>query len=129
MRTQRRAGAATVALEMVANNDLAQRFYEREGFTTTFVQMHGSALNRGLDGHSTVAIISIKRSQSIVGQKRCDCRDKINAETAVRGRLGRLMHLSCVDLSWSSDTEVVAVITVADVSNHHVEEAAIGTLD
>ena len=36
----RQAGATTVALEMVANNDVAQRFYEREGFTTTFVQMH-----------------------------------------------------------------------------------------
>ncbi len=34
------AGARTVALEMVATNDLARRFYEREGFTTTFVQMH-----------------------------------------------------------------------------------------
>ena len=32
--------AATVELEMVANNDVARRFYEREGFTTTFVQMH-----------------------------------------------------------------------------------------
>ena len=29
-----------VALEMVASNDVARRFYEREGFTTTFVQMH-----------------------------------------------------------------------------------------
>jgi len=36
----RQAGATTVALEMVANNDVARRFYEREGFTTTFVQMH-----------------------------------------------------------------------------------------
>ena len=36
----RQAGASTVALEMVANNDVARRFYEREGFTTTFVQMH-----------------------------------------------------------------------------------------
>jgi ribosomal protein S18 acetylase RimI-like enzyme len=25
---------------MVADNDVARRFYEREGFTTTFVQMH-----------------------------------------------------------------------------------------
>jgi hypothetical protein len=32
--------ATTVALEMVANNDVARRFYEREGSTTTFVQMH-----------------------------------------------------------------------------------------
>jgi hypothetical protein len=32
--------ATTVALEMVANNDVARRFYEREGFTTTFDQMH-----------------------------------------------------------------------------------------
>ena len=36
----RQAGATTVALEMVANNAVARRFYEREGFTTTFVQMH-----------------------------------------------------------------------------------------
>ena len=36
----RQAGATTVALEMVANNHLAQKFYEREGFTTTFVQLH-----------------------------------------------------------------------------------------
>jgi ribosomal protein S18 acetylase RimI-like enzyme len=36
----REAGAETVALEMVAGNDVAQKFYEREGFTTTFVQMH-----------------------------------------------------------------------------------------
>jgi GNAT superfamily N-acetyltransferase len=36
----REAGAETVALEMVAGNDVARRFYEREGFTTTFVQMH-----------------------------------------------------------------------------------------
>ena len=34
------AGATTVALEMVSLNDVARRFYEREGFTTTFVQMH-----------------------------------------------------------------------------------------
>ena len=36
----REAGAETVALEMVADNDVARKFYEREGFTTTFVQMH-----------------------------------------------------------------------------------------
>jgi ribosomal protein S18 acetylase RimI-like enzyme len=36
----RRAGATTVALEMIADNGVARRFYEREGFTTTFVQMH-----------------------------------------------------------------------------------------
>jgi GNAT superfamily N-acetyltransferase len=36
----RRVGVATVALEMVADNDLARTFYEREGFTATFVQMH-----------------------------------------------------------------------------------------
>ncbi|MFL6088490.1 MAG: GNAT family N-acetyltransferase [Mycobacterium sp.] len=30
----RQAGATTVALEMVAKNDVARRFYEREGFTT-----------------------------------------------------------------------------------------------
>lgn len=36
----REAGAETVALEMVATNDVARKFYEREGFTTTFVQMH-----------------------------------------------------------------------------------------
>jgi ribosomal protein S18 acetylase RimI-like enzyme len=36
----RQAGATTVALEMVANNDVARNFYEREGFTTTFVRMH-----------------------------------------------------------------------------------------
>ena len=36
----RQAGATTVALEMVATNDVARRFYEQEGFTTTFVQMH-----------------------------------------------------------------------------------------
>jgi ribosomal protein S18 acetylase RimI-like enzyme len=35
----RRAGVTTIALEMVATNQLARRFYEREGFTTTFVQM------------------------------------------------------------------------------------------
>jgi len=35
----RRAGVSTVALELVATNELARRFYEREGFTTTFVQM------------------------------------------------------------------------------------------
>lgn len=38
----REAGASTVALEMVADNEVAQRFYEQEGFTTTFVQMHRS---------------------------------------------------------------------------------------
>lgn len=36
----REAGAETVALEMVAANEVARRFYEREGFTTTFVLMH-----------------------------------------------------------------------------------------
>ncbi len=36
----RDAGATTVALEMIATNDDARRFYDREGFTTTFVQMH-----------------------------------------------------------------------------------------
>ncbi len=36
----RDAGAETVALEMVAADEIARRFYEREGFTTTFVQMH-----------------------------------------------------------------------------------------
>ena len=36
----RRAGASTVALEMVAGNEVARAFYERDGFTTTFVQMH-----------------------------------------------------------------------------------------
>jgi ribosomal protein S18 acetylase RimI-like enzyme len=36
----REAGASTVALEMVADNEVARRFYEQEGFTTTFVQMH-----------------------------------------------------------------------------------------
>ena len=35
-----RQAGATMALEMVASNDVARRFYEREGFTTTFVQMH-----------------------------------------------------------------------------------------
>ncbi len=38
----RDAGASTVALEMVADNEVARRFYEQEGFTTTFVQMHRS---------------------------------------------------------------------------------------
>ena len=38
----REAGASTVALEMVADNEVARRFYEQEGFTTTFVQMHRS---------------------------------------------------------------------------------------
>jgi hypothetical protein len=32
-----RAGVSTVALEMVATNELARQFYEREGSTTTFV--------------------------------------------------------------------------------------------
>ncbi len=27
-------------VELVADNELARRFYEREGFTATFVQMH-----------------------------------------------------------------------------------------
>jgi GNAT superfamily N-acetyltransferase len=36
----RRAGATMVALDLVAGNEVAQRFYEREGFTTTFIQMH-----------------------------------------------------------------------------------------
>lgn len=36
----REAGAFTVALEMVAANEVARSFYEGEGFTTTFVQMH-----------------------------------------------------------------------------------------
>jgi len=35
----RRAGVTTVALEVVSANQLARRFYEREGFTTTFAQM------------------------------------------------------------------------------------------
>jgi GNAT superfamily N-acetyltransferase len=38
----RDAGASMVALEMVADNEVARRFYEKEGFTTTFVQMHRS---------------------------------------------------------------------------------------
>jgi GNAT superfamily N-acetyltransferase len=38
----REAGASTVALEMVAGNEVARKFYEKEGFTTTFVQMHRS---------------------------------------------------------------------------------------
>jgi GNAT superfamily N-acetyltransferase len=38
----REAGASIVALEMVADNEVARRFYEQEGFTTTFVQMHRS---------------------------------------------------------------------------------------
>jgi ribosomal protein S18 acetylase RimI-like enzyme len=38
----REGGASTVALEMVADNEVARRFYEKEGFTTTFVQMHRS---------------------------------------------------------------------------------------
>ena len=38
----REAGASTVALEMVADNEVARGFYEQEGFTTTFVQMHRS---------------------------------------------------------------------------------------
>jgi GNAT superfamily N-acetyltransferase len=38
----RDAGASTVALEMVADNEVAREFYEKEGFTTTFVQMHRS---------------------------------------------------------------------------------------
>jgi ribosomal protein S18 acetylase RimI-like enzyme len=36
----RRAGATAVALDVVAENEAARRFYERDGFTTTFVQMH-----------------------------------------------------------------------------------------
>ena len=36
----REAGATSVALEMVTDNEVARRFYEQEGFTTTFVQMH-----------------------------------------------------------------------------------------
>jgi ribosomal protein S18 acetylase RimI-like enzyme len=39
-REMRRAGASTVALEVVAGNEVAQRFYERDGFATTFMQMH-----------------------------------------------------------------------------------------
>jgi ribosomal protein S18 acetylase RimI-like enzyme len=35
----RGAGVTTVVLEMIATNQLARLFYEREGFTTTFVQM------------------------------------------------------------------------------------------
>lgn len=35
-----RAGADAVALETVADNEIARKFYEREGFTPTFVQMH-----------------------------------------------------------------------------------------
>jgi GNAT superfamily N-acetyltransferase len=38
----REAGISTVALEMVADNEVARRFYEQEGFTTTFIQMHRS---------------------------------------------------------------------------------------
>jgi GNAT superfamily N-acetyltransferase len=38
----REAGVSTVALEMVTDNEVARRFYEQEGFTTTFVQMHRS---------------------------------------------------------------------------------------
>jgi len=36
------AADSTVALEMVATNEVAKRFYEKEGFTTTFVEMHRS---------------------------------------------------------------------------------------
>jgi uncharacterized radical SAM superfamily protein len=36
----REAGAETVALDIVGDNDIARKFYEREGFTATFVQMH-----------------------------------------------------------------------------------------
>jgi GNAT superfamily N-acetyltransferase len=35
----REAGVTSVALEMVATNQSARRFYEREGFATIFVQM------------------------------------------------------------------------------------------
>jgi len=35
----RAAGVTTVALDVLANNEGARRFYERDGFTTTFVQM------------------------------------------------------------------------------------------
>ncbi len=35
----RDAGVTAVALDLIATNDVARRFYEREGFTTTFVQM------------------------------------------------------------------------------------------
>lgn len=42
----RQAGATTVTLEVVATNDEARRLYERDGFTTTFVQMHLSVAPR-----------------------------------------------------------------------------------
>ena len=54
----RRAGASTVALEMVAGNEVARAFYERDGFTTTFVQMH-----RQLD----VEASSRRRSARLLG--------------------------------------------------------------
>jgi ribosomal protein S18 acetylase RimI-like enzyme len=36
----RDAGASAVALEVVAANEVATRFYDQQGFTTTFMQMH-----------------------------------------------------------------------------------------
>ena len=38
---------STVALEMVSDNEVARRFYEQEGFTTTFVRMHRSLADDG----------------------------------------------------------------------------------
>jgi len=42
----RDAGVTTVALDVVATNDVVRRFYERDGFTTTFVQMHRPLASR-----------------------------------------------------------------------------------
>ena len=36
----RKTGRSTVALEMVATDEVAKRFYEEDGFTTTLVEMH-----------------------------------------------------------------------------------------
>ena len=36
----RDAGATAVALEVVDANEIARRFYDQQGFTTTFAQMH-----------------------------------------------------------------------------------------
>ena len=36
----RDAGASAVALDVVASNEIARRFYDQQGFTATFMQMH-----------------------------------------------------------------------------------------
>jgi GNAT superfamily N-acetyltransferase len=61
------AGAETVALEMVAENEVARKFYEREGFTTTFVQMHRRLPPQKVDVFSCASVLLAWGRRSVGG--------------------------------------------------------------